>query len=82
MGRIDNISSKQALKVFQKIGFEKVSQKGSHIKMRRYVSDHQQTITIPDHKRIKTGTLVKGILRPINLSIEDFLKLLKNISPK
>ena len=76
MGKIDNVSGKDAIKVFQKLGFEKISQKGSHIKMRRMSLGHQQTITVPNHKRLKTGTLVKGILHPIGLSVDEFINLL------
>ncbi|OGC98053.1 hypothetical protein A2634_02705 [Candidatus Amesbacteria bacterium RIFCSPHIGHO2_01_FULL_48_32] len=76
MGKISNVSAKEAIKAFRKIDFEVVSQVGSHIKMRRTINNSTQTIIIPNHKQLKTGTLVKGILRPINLTQEDFLKLL------
>lgn len=35
-----------------------------------------QTIVIPNHKEIKKGTLKKGILNPLGISVEEFIKLL------
>ena len=33
--------------------------------------------TVPDHKEIKKGTLKKGILNPLLISVEELIKLLK-----
>ena len=38
------------------IKFEIHSQRGSHVKMRRITEFGKQTLTIPNHKRIDTGT--------------------------
>lgn len=67
------VSAKQAIKAFSKLGFTIVSQKGSHIKIK---NEKGQTVIIPNHKQIKKGTLKKGILKPLNISVEDFIKLL------
>jgi len=74
MPKIPVISSKQAIKAFTKLGFSVVSQKGSHIKMK---NEKGKTVIIPNHKQIKKGTLKKGILNPLNISVDDFIKLLK-----
>jgi len=76
MGKIANVSAKEAIQVFERLGFEIVSQAGSHMKMRRLILGRTQTIIIPNHKRLKTGALVKGILRPIGMTASEFLKLL------
>jgi predicted RNA binding protein YcfA (HicA-like mRNA interferase family) len=40
-----------------------VSQRGSHIKLRRVISDGtRQTLTIPNHRELDRGTLI-GIYR-------------------
>jgi len=72
MPKIPVISSKQAIKAFTKLGFSVVSQKGSHIKMK---NEKGKTVIIPNHKQIKKGTLKKGILNPLNISVENFIKL-------
>lgn len=76
MSNIPQISGKELVKALQKIGFEKIRQKGSHIRLVRMKKDSKEVLTIPDHKIIRKGTLVNGILKPINLSIEDLKKLL------
>ena len=69
------ISGKQVIKVLQKAGFYSKRQKGSHVVLRR--DDPFAQVTVPDHKTIDTGTL-SAILDSSNLSIEEFLKLLKS----
>jgi predicted RNA binding protein YcfA (HicA-like mRNA interferase family) len=76
MSRFPIVSGKEVVKALGKIGFQVVSQKGSHLKMRRVLKNSKQTVIVPNHKEIKKGTLANGILRPINLSVEEFNKLL------
>jgi len=69
---------KDVVKVLTKYGFSVVSQKGSHIKLKKTVnSGFDFTVIVPNHKIIKKGTLRNGILKPINLTVEQFVKLLK-----
>lgn len=68
------VSSSELVKAFQKMGFSKVSQKGSHIKMK---ASDGRTVIIPNHKVIKPGTLKKGILNPLGISVEELIKALK-----
>lgn len=77
MPKLPQVSAKQTIKALEKIGFAKVSQKGSHIKLQKKLSDHTQTVIIPNHKNIRKGTLKNGILNTINLTVTEFIKLLK-----
>ncbi len=77
MGKLSSVTVKEALKVFEKLGFEKISQRGSHIKMRREIAGKIETIIIPNHKILKEGTLKNGILKPIGITTEQFIKLLR-----
>lgn len=77
MGKLSSISGRQAIGAFTKAGFSFISQKGSHIKMRRQRTDGAiETITVPNHKHLKEGTLRKGILRPIGMTEAEFIKFL------
>ena len=67
MPKLPQVSGKEVIKALRKIGFEKVSQKGSHIKLERHKGSLTQIIIVPDHKIIKKGTLRNGILKPIPL---------------
>ena len=80
MPRLPQVSSREVVRALKKIGFQKVSQKGSHIKLRREKEGLVQTVIVPCHKTIKKGTLRNGILKPAGLSVRDFLRLLKRKS--
>ena len=65
------VSATELVKAFQEMGFSKVGQKGSHIKMR---DSKGRTAIIPNHKTIKPGTLKKGILNPLGISVKELIK--------
>ncbi len=75
MPKLPIVSSNDLLRALSKIGFEKVSQRGSHIKVR---DKSGRVATIPNHKQLKPGTLKKGILNPLGISTEEFIELLKS----
>lgn len=77
MPKLPQVSGKDTIKALQKIDFVVVHQRGSHAKLIRNINNQKQTVIIPLHKTLKRGTLRNGILRAINLSIEDFSNLLK-----
>jgi predicted RNA binding protein YcfA (HicA-like mRNA interferase family) len=55
--KLRRLSSKEILSILRKFGFEVLSQKGSHIKVGRFDDKgNKQTITIPKHKSLDTGT--------------------------
>jgi len=76
MPKLPQVSSREILKVLHRLGFRIVSQKGSHIKLMRFISGRKQTVTVPNHRFVKKGTF-KNILRHVPLDVEDFIKLLK-----
>jgi predicted RNA binding protein YcfA (HicA-like mRNA interferase family) len=57
------------------LGFEKVSQKGSHAKYKNN-STPQKVVIIPMHSEIARGTL-KSILQQADLDIDQFLTILE-----
>ena len=77
MSNIPQISGKELIKVLEKIGFKVVRQKGSHVRLVRVEKGIKQLVTVPDHKVLRKGTLLNGILKPISLSLDDLKKLLK-----
>ncbi len=56
MAKFSQISANDLIKALQKNGFDLVSQKGSHIKLRK-LRPIRKTIIIPNHKVIRPGTL-------------------------
>jgi predicted RNA binding protein YcfA (HicA-like mRNA interferase family) len=57
------LSGVEVVKILASFGFGVASQRGSHIKLRRVISDGtRQTLTIPNHRELDRGTLI-GIYR-------------------
>ena len=76
MSNIPQVSGKEVIKALEKIGFTVSRQKGSHIRLSKMEGEIKQLVTVPNHKTIRKGTLLNGILKPINLTLEEFKKLL------
>lgn len=73
MARLANISGKEAVKAFQKAGWEVLGQVGSHVVMVK--SGVRVNLSIPQHKELSVGTL-RALIRFAGLSVEEFLDLL------
>lgn len=75
MPKLKVLSGFEVLNIFMKFGFESISQKGSHIKIRRLNNEAKQTLIIPNHKQLDTGTL-RGILKQASkfIPLEDLKK--------
>lgn len=72
MPKLPILKPKEVVKRFQKLGFVKDRQTGSHIIL--YHQDTKQRATIPLHlKDLPKGTL-KAILNQTGISVEKFIK--------
>ena len=63
-------SARQIVKALQRIGFEIVSQKGSHIKLRGIFDGETYTAIVPNHKEVALGTL-QSILKQAGITREE-----------
>jgi len=58
MPKLKVLNGGEVIKIFSRFGFKIVSQRGSHVKLRRVLSDGtKQTLTIPLHEELDRGTL-------------------------
>ena len=58
MPKLRTLTGPDVVRILSQFGFEPVSQRGSHRKLRRILSDgSRQTLTIPLHHELDTGTL-------------------------
>jgi len=73
MARLANISGKQAAKAFEKAGWYKVGQVGSHLVMSK--PGIRINLSIPQHKELAQGTL-RALIRNAGMSVDEFLDLL------
>jgi len=68
------LSGKEVVKVLcREFGFSFISQKGSHIKLQKRISNRTITTIVPTHKELVKGTLL-GILRLAEVDERDFNK--------
>ena len=73
MSFLPRISGRDAVKPFEKAGWQVTRQKGSHIILTK--EDSFVTLSIPDHKELDRGTL-SAIIRQAGMSIDEFIKFL------
>jgi predicted RNA binding protein YcfA (HicA-like mRNA interferase family) len=58
MPKLRTLSGDDLLRIFSQFGFSKYSQRGSHVKLRRVLSNgSRQTLTIVTHQDVDKGTL-------------------------
>lgn len=73
MGRLGNISGKEAAKAFEKAGWTPMGQVGSHLILIK--EGVRANLSIPQHRELSVGTL-RALIRNAGLSVEEFLELL------
>lgn len=72
MPSLPRVSGRETIRALEKLGFVVIRQRGSHVILRRGSTG----CVVPDHKKIKTGTL-SGVLKQAGVSADEFLTALK-----
>ena len=74
MSKLPIVSGQEAIKALEKIGFQIVRQKGSHVRMKH---EDNRVVTIPVHGNKCLGKgLLRKILRDAELTVEQFREIL------
>ena len=68
------LSGRKVVQLFEKAGWEKVRQRGSHIILVK--PEHIASLSVPDHKEVARGTL-RSLIRSSGMTVEEFLALRK-----
>jgi predicted RNA binding protein YcfA (HicA-like mRNA interferase family) len=68
--KLKHLSGNEVIAIFHLFSFFIHSQKGSHVKLRRVVDGKKQTLTIPAHDEIDSGTL-RVIVRQASRYIQE-----------
>ena len=68
MPELPRISGPKAIKVFEKLGFSVVRQRGSHVVLRKA----DKGCVIPVHKELAVGTL-RSAIRQAGITPDDFV---------
>ncbi len=74
MGRLGNISGKEAAKAFERASWSPLGQGGSHLVPGK--EGFRINLSIPQHQELSVGTL-RAWIRAADLTVEEFLELLK-----
>jgi predicted RNA binding protein YcfA (HicA-like mRNA interferase family) len=74
-----DISATDLIRALRVLGYERTRQDGSHIRLTTTVGGRHH-VTIPNHRPLKTGTLLGGVLKPVSahhkLNVEELLEKL------
>jgi predicted RNA binding protein YcfA (HicA-like mRNA interferase family) len=70
MPKLKRLLGIEVIDILCKFGFTIHSQKGSHVKLRRVGIDGNETLTIPNHRELDTGTC-KAIFRQASQYISE-----------
>ena len=73
MGKLGNISGKDAAKVFEKFGWIIIGQVGSHLVMVK--PGVRANLSIPQHKELSVGTL-RSLIRNAGMTVDEFINAL------
>jgi len=75
MPKLRSLSGEDVIRIFSQFGFEIVSQRGSHVKLKRILSNGtKETLTIPFHKELDKGTLRAIFRQALRYFPEEQLK--------
>ena len=74
MPELPRVSGNDAIKIFEKLGFKTVRQRGSHVVLRK---DNKGCV-IPVHKELAIGTL-RSAIKQAGITLEEFIKAYKDI---
>lgn len=72
MSRLPVCSGADAIRAFQKLGYQVDHQTGSHIILRH---PQMRRLTVPNHRELAKGTL-RALIREAGLTKEEFINLL------
>jgi predicted RNA binding protein YcfA (HicA-like mRNA interferase family) len=73
MGKLGNISGKNAVKAFEKAGWRTRGQVGSHLILIK--TGVRANLPVPLHSELRLGTL-RTLIRASGLTVDEFLELL------
>ena len=72
MAALPAVSGERAVRVFQKAGWGKDRQRGSHVILIK--PGHAASLSVPQHREVAPGTL-RALIRAAGMSVEQFVAL-------
>ena len=75
MPKLRRVSGRRAIRALEKLGFERVRQRGSHVVLKKQTSEGAVGCVVPLHRELAIGTL-RGILKQAGVTPEEFMEKL------
>jgi predicted RNA binding protein YcfA (HicA-like mRNA interferase family) len=75
MPELRRVSGREAIRALERLGFEQVRQRGSHVILKKQTPEGTIGCVVPLHRELAIGTL-RGILRQANVTAEAFVEAL------
>jgi len=75
MPKLPRISSREAIRALERLGFEQVRQTGSHVVMKKETEEGEIGCVVPVHRELKVGTL-SSILKQAQVTADEFIESL------
>ena len=73
MSKLPVISGAEAAKAFERAGWRRDRQRGSHLVILK--TGHIASLSIPQHRELSPGTL-RALIRAAGMTVEEFVSLL------
>lgn len=71
-----DVNGADLARALRALGYERVRQDGSHLRLTTEVNGTHH-VTVPNHRPLKTGTLIGGVLKPVaahhRISVQDLI---------
>ena len=64
------LSGKALIKALQSLGYHEVSQRGSHVKLKKHYPEGEHILVVPLHKELDKGTL-GGIINRVKRYVPE-----------
>ena len=75
MPKLKRVSGQEAIRSLQRLGFERVRQRGSHVVLKKETTEGEIACVVPLHDELAIGTL-HGILKQAKITPEEFMEML------
>lgn len=73
MPRLRRVSGSEAIRALEKLGFDQVRQRGSHVVLSKQTAEGKIGCVVPLHRELAIGTLM-GILKQAQVSLQEFME--------
>ncbi|MEK9137463.1 MAG: type II toxin-antitoxin system HicA family toxin [Bacteroidota bacterium] len=73
MPKLRRVSGQEAIRALERLGFEQVRQRGSHVVLKKYLLEGVVGCVVPLHPELAIGTL-RGILKQAKVTPDEFME--------